>query len=150
MDADAGNRTQLARGAAVRLALLLLVLAVIALLAGPGRAAEQDQGERLQFKVQCARSASSHDASGLEGVTCALVVSGLPHPLGDKVAVTLFSVAGPPESPQDSVPPDTVVASEPPALDAGVPVLVTRQLPVAAPQQLPFLLSVPEPPPRSI
>lgn len=140
-----------ARRIAIRLGLALLTLGLIVLVASPDPPLVQGSGpEALQFSIQCKRTGGSPEAGSLGLVTCALVVTGLPDPLEDKVSVTLLTVDDSTPSPAGSAPSDTVVADEAPADTAGTPVLVSRHLPAAPPLPIPVSFQVPEPPPKGV
>lgn len=147
---DATGRLGRTRRTAVRIALAIVALSAVMLIASPDPAtAERPEHKGVQFDVRCTHTGSSFDAQG-DSVTCAVVVTGLPEPLDEQVTVTLFRTTGSPSIARGSVPSDTAVADEAPAIIPGTPVLVSRHLPAAPPLLPPVSIRVPEPPPKSV
>ena len=130
---------------AARLAVALVALIALALAASPGPDTDTSQPEGVRFSVRCAET-----GEGPRGVTCALVVSGLPDPLDHEVSVVLFSGHEVPATPHGSAAVDSVVASEAPAITPDVPALVSSHLPLPPPSPISTSLRVPAPPPRSL
>ena len=128
-----------------RFALALVALSALALAASPGPDTDTSQPEGVRFSVRCMET-----GEGPSGVTCALVVSGLPDPLDHEVSVVLFSGQDVPATPHGSAAVDSVVASEAPAITPDVPALVSSHLPLPPPSPISTSLRVPAPPPRSL
>ena len=146
--ASGGSRLQ---RMAARIALVAVALGVVLLIAAPARPAPADQEPQgLKFDVRCQRTGSSLDHGGLGAISCALVVTGLPAPLGDEVTVTLFRADDRADSPSGSAPTDTVIADEAHSAAPGQPVLVSRYLPFVSPIPPPTFLRVADPPPKSL
>lgn len=123
---------------ATRAALTALALAAVVLMASSGTEAPSSGSQAIQFRYEC------------NGQACALVITGLPDPLGAEVTVKLSSAASTPELVYAAVSGDTVVASETPITDVSAPALVRRVTSPPPPQPPAVSLDVPNPPPRSL
>jgi hypothetical protein len=143
---DVSNPATHLRRAGVGVALAAVTLAAVLLVGGATQDAPTSEPQGLQFGIRCAQS----DTGEVSSVTCALVVSGLPEPLEDQVALAVFPGRDTSEAPGPSAAPDTVVVSEAPDVSPGAPALVTESLPMAPPPPVPLTPQVPQQPPKAL
>ena len=150
MEMEVIRSSDLARRAALRLALAVLALAAVLLMGGRAPAgATPGEHQGVRFSVRCEQTGQT-DRNQLGSITCALIVSGLPAPLNYRVAVTLLTEPAPHQGPTGSAHSDTLTASDLPAFTPDAPSLVSREVSSTPLQPQAAPLHILPPPPKSL